>query len=73
MFFSFHIKYTIWKSSAFYVPNVPLIIFFSVVLWLRLDMEEESKMLTTEDDGDNSTGSEITNYHNYWDPVTHIV
>ncbi|XP_047016839.2 solute carrier family 46 member 3 [Ictalurus punctatus] len=36
-----------------------------VVLWLRLDMEEESKMLTTEDDGDNSTGSEITNYHNY--------
>ncbi|XP_053501909.1 solute carrier family 46 member 3 [Ictalurus furcatus] len=36
-----------------------------VVLWLRLDMEEESKMLTTEDDGDNSTVSEITNYHNY--------
>ncbi|KAG7322308.1 hypothetical protein KOW79_013654 [Hemibagrus wyckioides] len=30
-----------------------------VVLWLRLDMEEESGMLTSEDDSEDSTGYEI--------------
>lgn len=30
------------------------------MLWLRLDMEEESKMLTSEDDSEDSTGYETS-------------